>query len=174
MAVQQGYDVTVIIELDVSFCILGDSRRFGKWRVRGRCKGERREGKRRAKGAYYMLSTRDAKTHNTKAMRWEGVRDRVVGCSDGQLERLLQEPNDGSHGRPGAIADHPSPPQSLSGPAPVPICRSTECTFFIMLLYRYHWWLDSISTTWSRTLTCRCIGCRRVSFIIDASVCSGR
>lgn len=50
-----------------------------------------------------------------------GVRVGVVGCSTGQLERLLQEPNDGSGGQPeaspGTTQAHHDAPDDLRSPS---------------------------------------------------------
>lgn len=73
-----------------------------------------------------------------KDERRQGVRDRDVGCSAEQLERLLQWPNDGSRGRLRAsrVLDHPG---HIHITLP-PYTRRADRTlaFFIMLLYRYH------------------------------------
>lgn len=91
----------------------------------------------------------------------EGVRDGMVGCSSKQLERLLQETNDGSRRSAlGVTLDHPDQQRSSCPRA------DTKSTFFIMLLYRYHWWFDPISTTWSQPLTCTRTWCHRTLFII--------
>ena len=77
-----------------------------------------------------------------KGLCRRGVRDRDVGCSLEQLERLLQWPNDGSRGRLGAsrVLDHPdksciSIEHRRRWIAAAPVNAGSHTASFIMLLY---------------------------------------